>query len=230
MTRFLTSAICALGMLAPFSASALVADLTDEVVWPNPTANPVTKLIGSVNVTVKGIPELNNNEELNRPNTLAFAGGFLAGDRDGFGVVSDEVIAGKANPESIEVTFNQLVRIQSLAFLDLFDATANQAGRERVVVTFFEGATLKGSATFDAVASQGTLGYGAFASGFDFTGVDKLIFEAAVGPSSEFQDDGNNDFALAAIEFSVIPLPAPAFLLIGALGGFAALRRRQRTA
>lgn len=42
-----------------------------------------------------------------------------------------------------------------------------------------------------------------------------------------FLGNGNDNFTLASVEVASVPLPAGGLLLLGALGGFAALRRRK---
>lgn len=224
-------AACAIALcsLAPLSAQALsVADFTDGDFWGQPVSNPVSEVIDGVTVTVEGIPNLNNNEALNSP-TLAFAGGTLAARRDGFGVINDEVTEGGV--QSIEVTFaGAPVVVSELAFLDMFVHDNNSNRFERAQVEFFDGATSLGVQTVDAqlTSSQNRTGYVTAASSISGA-ITKLIFTAAFDPSDpgKFRDDGTNDFAPAAIAFTVVPLPAPALMLLGALGGFTFLRRRR---
>ena len=228
MTRTYAAILGALAIAAPLSANALaVADFTSESQWGVPLTNPVTKSIGGTDVTVTGIPALNNDEDfVPAVTTLAFAGGFLAGQRDGFGVFGDEIVAGTTQPQSIEVSFADDVFIDSFAFLDLFIG----AGTERAEINFFDrGGANIGTQFVDSVGA--TLGYVTAASSVT-SAVAEVIFTAAIGVTSpdQFWDDGNNDVAPAAIAFSVVPLPAPALMLIGALGGFAMFRRRRNIA
>ena len=225
-------AACAIALcsLAPLSAQALsVADFTDGAFWGQPVSNPVSRVIDGVTVTVTGVPNLNNNEVLNSPNTFAFAGGTLAADRDGFGVINDEVTEGSV--QSIEVTFaGAPVVVSELAFLDMFVHDNDSNRVERAEVEFFDGATSLGVQTVDALTtfSNDRTGYVTAASSIGGA-ITKLIFTAAFDPSDpgQFRDDGTNDFAPAAIAFTVVPLPAPALMLLGALGGFTFLRRRR---
>ncbi len=60
------------------------------------------------------------------------------------------------------------------------------------------------------------------ASAFDFTNVAALSFKI-----DSTSTRGNVDGQLASIEVSAVPVPAAGLLLLGALGGAAALRRRK---
>lgn len=227
----------------PMAANALVADFTNApgllggTQFPAATFNPGPPPSGTtsyvfagppaVTVTVTGIPQLGFPTDAG-PGLTPFAGTNLVGETDGLGVFGDEVETG---PQSIEIAFSTFVKISDLAFLDLFyNAGENNmnppmsGGRERAQVDFFNGAASVGQMLVDAAVPRVGTGYLEVASTVSAM-VTRLVFTAPSG--NAFIDDTNNDYAVAAIKFSVVPLPAPALLLLGALGGFAFLRRRQ---
>lgn len=81
-------------------------------------------------------------------------------------------------------------------------------------------------------------GFGAYTNGILVASNNPSVFGInivgfRVRASGTFIADGllgNDDFTIARIETASVPLPAGGLLLIGALGGLAALRRRRTVA
>ncbi len=140
----------------------------------------------------------------------------LACVRDGLGVGDDEITIGG---EYVRIDFGQMVRVTGFAFLDLF-SSFNGNNRERAVVTYGSG-----SMFFDSLLSETPSGDSGFlaAYGLDIV-TDYLIFTAG-GTNDNF---GQDDYALAAVNVSAVPLP-PALIMFGAaMGGIGFLARKRR--
>ncbi len=131
----------------------------------------------------------------------------LACVRDGIGVGDDEITIGS---EYIRVDFGQAVRITSLAFLDLFSSSSGN-NRERAVVTYGSG-----SMFFDSLLSETPGDDSGFLAAYGLDIVTNFLTFTADGTNDNL---GRDDYALAAIGVSPVPLP-PALLMFGAaLGG-----------
>ena len=131
----------------------------------------------------------------------------LACIRDGLGVGDDEITIGG---EYIRIDFGQTVRVTGFTFLDLF---SNQSGtsRERAIVTYGSG-----SIFFDSLLSETPGGDSGFLSAYGLDIVTNFLILTAGGSNDGL---GRDDYALAAIEVSAVPLP-PALIMFGAaLGG-----------
>ncbi len=109
-----------------------------------------------------------------------------------------------------------------------------------VAVTLFQGTILQLSAAFEngvdimfgsyyASIAQGMAGFfgGSINIAPGASEVLSITFGKVLDTGEQGQGKANIDFA---VEASVVPLPAAGFLLIGAIGGLAALRRRKTTA
>jgi len=140
----------------------------------------------------------------------------LACQKDGLGVRDDEISIGS---EQIVIDFGTVVKITSFAFLDLF-SSSNGNNRERASITYNGG-----SIFFDALLTETPGGD----SGFLNVGglsifTDKLVFTA--GGSND--NIGIDDYALAAVGVSAVPIP-PALLMFGAaLGGIGFISRSKK--
>ena len=142
--------------------------------------------------------------------------GSLECDRDGVGIENDEISMG----QTLNLVFDTAVRITSFEFLDLYIGT----GAEQVTVT------IDGGTSYN-VGAVGTSGDGGYAS---------LDLLALVGPGqniaftanslSTLWDDTNNDYALAAITVSAVPVPAAAWLFGTALIGLVGFGQRKKAA
>jgi hypothetical protein len=143
-------------------------------------------------------------------------------DGDGIGVRNDEITSG----EFVTLTFSKAVKVSAIYVLDLFKGRFNgEVGKEI--------ARISGDLTESIIATQ-TKSTGNN-SGYQFANVDSngytvtsLTFRA--GATNQFGDDGVRDYALAGLDVEVAPIPLPAggLLLLTAIGGLAAARRRKQ--
>ena len=223
-TAFAAFAIAA---AAPVAAFAGTADFTD-VPSVFSDSDPSTGVVDGVGISVTADPAGQLNTSTNPPSSTPplnpFGDKILALDNDGFGVNLGTVDEAD-RAEQIIVSFTSgPALVNGLAFLDFFAAEDREGSvNETALVTFNNSvAGTSSSVTFTATAGKPSRGY--FATTFDALLVDEIVFEA---PSTG-GEDGSNDFALAALH--IVPLPASALLLMGALGGFAALSRKRSVA
>ena len=135
--------------------------------------------------------------------------------KDGLGVGDDEITIGN---QRVTIDFGAVVRITSLAFLDLFSSQDGN-NQERAIVEYNGGTVF-----FDSLISETPGGDSGFLSISNLNIItDKLVFMA--GGSND--NLGSDDYALAAVGVSAVPLP-PALLMFGAaLGGIGFLRRKR---
>lgn len=132
---------------------------------------------------------------------------------DGIGIVDDEV----TNPdEHLTLSFSTAVSVSAIHVLDLF-------GDESVkVVINGVDYILNALGVYDGGAFDG------FATLVLDAPVTTTMIEFYAGIGNDFGNGlGNPDFALAGVDVATVPVPAGGLLLIGALGGLAALRRRK---
>jgi hypothetical protein len=185
-----------------FSAQAALLDLTDSSTTPSGFIDGVGYTLSS------NIGTLNSNE--NYDGTLSTGCSFLACEKDGIGISNDEVDA----KEILTLTFDSKVKVSALYFLDVYTSSI---GTEKVVISF-DGIEY-GTAVFGTEYHP----EGGFASLDGLYIMTQVIdFTAPLG----FNDDKNNDFALAGVEVSSIPVPAAAFLFVPAMLGMIGLRRK----
>lgn len=227
MMKFRTLTAAALVASAPLAVSAATIDFTGDAGVTFSESGPaqaVGTFSGGQTLTVTPIP---TDSVLNRegydgdgfnPDGLA-----LTYDGIGVGVQDDEV----TNPsEFLELVFSDVTTVTGIWVLDLFKfgADTEQTGddfTESLLVWFggradeFDAPDAVLMATSDAFSNGGW----GFLS-LDFTGT-RLTLGAGSG-----NEVGEPDFALAAVQ--VVPLPAAGFLLLGGLGGLAALKRRKK--
>lgn len=199
--------------LGATSTSAAVIDFTAGGV------NPVGTVLGvGYTVTAVGGPLTATPYDGGNPlPTNSFGLAFVA---DGYGVTDDEIttpaIPTRRRPvESITVTFASSVKIVGFAFLDLFQQIGELG---EVGVMSYAGGDVELS--FDPANAAN--GYA------EVTGLD--IRTKSVTFTVERTNDlrGFADGALAAIQVAAVPVPAAGLMLLGGLGGLAALRRRRK--
>lgn len=220
---FLLASGIAMGGVA--GASAATLDFTDFGSYIGYNASGATGSIGSVDWTlsaVGGALKVDTNPDVGDSTGISLA---LATDGVGVGSGDDEVTN---NDEALLLEFSRAIKVTAVHVLDLFFsvqppglelALAYDDATDTMIVQLAAGVPL-GDAT-------GGYAMGSFA---EFA-VKKMRFEA--GGTAD-NPTGTFDFALAAVEYAAsegnepdpVPLPAGGLLLLGALGGLAALRRR----
>jgi len=150
------------------------------------------------------------------PGSTGLAGATSeTGGFDGAGITDDEQRLGN----ELIVEFSSLVNVEKIQALDLFAANG---GVEQLDVTFYDSSNGVISSTALTGAGSGTGGY--VAQVLSVSGVKKIVFTTPVG--TNYNDDGNNDAALAGITYSVVPIPAAAWLFGSALVGMIGMGRR----
>lgn len=149
------------------------------------------------------------------------SGSGLSFETDGYGVGldDDEITTTLIRQEWIEIAFSAPTLVNAFYFLDLFQA-ANGGTVE------IGQATVDGSTTFSLVATDIA---GSGAGGF-VAAVFKPIYATVIRFTVLNSNDnlGYADGALAGIGIAPVPVPAAGLLMLGGLGGLAALRRRRK--
>lgn len=214
--KLLTGAVVGAVMaVSATTAGAYVIDYTKAS-----TGHSGSLFGGSVtwNMTASGV--LNNSQLFD--GTSSPAGTGLSFERDGYGVGKndDEITTFPNKPQEwITVTFSQAVKIDALYMLDLFrakDGSTLEVGQ----------ATIDGSSVVSLVAtdiaSTGAPGF----VGAVFKPIYATVIRFTVLNSND--NLGFADGALAGIGIAPVPVPAAGLMLLGGLGGLAALRRRRR--
>jgi len=238
MKAIITAAVMA-AVAGGAQAAPLIIDFTDRSVWSGKDAAATSSAnYGTLNVQLSTRPK--NKVDFTQdfdavPAAQPFCG-TLACVSDGLGIGGDEVTAidlSLSPPiQSATLTFNKSVRITGIHFLDLFtdqpggaDTTFEQAN---VYVDGTPGVTpIPTVTTFKAVEKFQENGGYAFAS-TNIVAANTATFFASSFPNND--GVGKPDFALAALEVSVIPLPASALLFGAALGGLGVVGRRKKKA
>ncbi len=227
-TVIATAMVCVLALpaaqaLAAPNISGNIIDFTNNTYFSGTVAGANPKITGTVagktfNVSSQGT--LNFSETTISGSDCP---GELACEQDGLGINDDEVSAGA---EYVTVDFGGAkVPIGTVYLFDFF--RANNSNFE------VSGISIDGIMPpniYTATAVKGTTGL--FTIDFAGLPVMSLTFTAPTTdgngvPIGGTFDDGSNDYAVAAI--SVVPLPLPLLMLLGALGSLGALGGRRRT-
>ena len=209
--------------LAAGTASAATIDFTDSATYAGADSSSISGSVFGKTWTVTGRPA----DSLNF--SQAYDGAPfdspLADEIDGLGIVDDEISnSTDMRAERLRIEFSGPVTIAGLHFLDLF---FGPDGAEKVQVWINrDGFSGFGGGGADAVveatdAFQTMGGYRFYET--NWTGVTSLVFGVGAGSNDPA---GVPDAALAGIE--VVPLPAAGWLLLGGLGGLAAMKRRKK--
>ena len=151
-----------------------------------------------------------------------------AGNRgDGVGIDNDEISGlSDTSGQILTLEFGTAVSISSIDFLDLYLNTDDNSKKEQARITIDGGTPY----TVDAIESSGVGGYARLdllALGGPIIG-KKLEFTAFQG--TNLQDDADNDYALAALTVSAVPVPAAVWLFGTALAGLIGFSRRRKAA
>ncbi|MBI1365644.1 MAG: VPLPA-CTERM sorting domain-containing protein [Alphaproteobacteria bacterium] len=194
------------------AANAALLDFTSGA------AGVPTGTVAGVSYAITSNGVVTNNEA--QDGSSCFGHG-LACEIDGLGVGDDEITGGAPNTlqtgEWLTVTFDRQVRLTGVAVLDLF---YSNRGAEAATIAW-QG----GSATISAAELEDS-GLSGFAALNFITGVltNFVSFTAA----NLFGDNGNNDYAVAALSYEPVPLPAALPLFLAGLAGLGFARARKR--
>lgn len=212
-----TGAVLSLGAVA---ANAYTIDFTDSG-----TGTTGTLFGGSVNWTMTASGILNNSQAFDGISTPATSASGLSFQTDGYGVgrADDEITTfPNGRQEWIRVAFSTPVLVNALYFLDLFIAP-NGSSQEIAVATMNGGFPVVNINAVDVFNRAN----GGFAS---TTFAPILASEIFFTVLSSNDSVGFADGALAGIGIAPVPVPAAGLLLLGGLGGLAALKRRRKAA
>ncbi len=174
---------------------------------------------GAINWTMTASGFLNNSQAFDG-NAAPSTG--LAYETDGYGVGrnDDEITTKPTSQEWITVTFSAPVLIDAVYFLDLFvspDGSSREVGQ----------ASVNGGNPLISLAAVDIAGSGAagsVAANFRPIWASTITF-TVLSTNDTF---GYADGALAGIGIAPVPVPAAGLMLLGGLGGLAALRKRRR--
>lgn len=220
---------------APFTA---LIDFTDRSQWSGSDAGATTsQSYGPLTVTLSTRPEnrANFNQDFDARNPIpAECGVILACESDGLGVIGDEItsvnLLQTPPNESATLEFSKPVRIKTLYFLDIF---TNEPGAGGITTfeqanVYVDGAGVGAATTFQAALPFQQSGGFLKVEGLNIQALLSATFFASAFPNNDAA--GAPDFAIAGVEVEVVPLPATALLLVGAIAGFGLLGRRRQTA
>ncbi|MEL6683357.1 MAG: VPLPA-CTERM sorting domain-containing protein [Pseudomonadota bacterium] len=205
--------IAAIATATVLSSSAAFAVTLDFTTGALPFSG--TELGGWTLTFVPDAPDVSETG----PGLLPLANGdTLAGTTDGVGILGDELDGG--GMQYAVLTFVEEVFLTNVYGLDHFaNATVNDQEEMRVTVGAVPGAI---DASLMATDTGG-IGFSDLVTSLRGT---TFTFWAGEGNDGA----GKPDFALAGVTVAPIPLPASALLLLGAVGGLGAMRRRAKRA
>lgn len=217
--KWCAGALASLALFAGAStADAYVIDFTDAG-----TGSTGTLFGGSVSWTMTASGILNNSQSFD--GSSAPSGTGLSFQTDGYGVgAHDDEITNYANNkmEWIKVKFSAPVLVNAIMFLDLFqtpDGSSQEVGQAA-----FNGGSPIISLYASDIAGTGAPGF----VGASFAAISVTeIFFTVLSSNDQY---GFADGALAGIGIAPVPVPAAGLMLLGGLGGLAALRRRRKKA
>lgn len=198
--------------MGAMSASAALLDFTDD---STPLSNG--------QYTISGDPVAPAADPTDAaPGVVALSNGdSLLGQNDGLGVRDDEIT--NPPPQSITITFNSNKRLTAVYFLDLFAGVGSaEVEQGRVVI-----GTERVGTGFESV--NGTQVVGTNDPGLaELTGLNLISDSFTFWVARTNDAVGKADGALAGIDVAPVPLPASSLMLLAALGGMGAMRRRKK--
>jgi hypothetical protein len=157
------------------------------------------------------------------------SGGALACVSDGVGIdigdpkIDSDEINGINKPgqnQILTITFDQVVKISGFHFLDMYIDPKNSHNREQATI-IADGALL---GTTSALENTGEGGYAQLI----ITPILAQTLEFSANFLPQFWDDSDNDYALAAVEVSAVPLPPAIWLFGTAIAGLLGMRRPKK--
>jgi len=194
------------------ASQAAVIDFTSNTLTATATGFEGTTLV-DIDWTIDGVPPsavLGDSVNASIVPTLNALG--MAGNHDGIGIDDDEVNMN----QTLVLTFSKDVKINTAYFLDLFQS---EDGSSFEQVTISNGVS---SVVHNAeVTTADPDGFGS-------------VLASLIGNSFTFTSTGTNDnqgledFALAGLHVTAVPLPAGLLLLGSAFGGLGMVRRRSK--
>ena len=210
-------ALAALAITVASSANAYVIDFT------HPSTGTTGSLFnGAVNWTMTASGVLNNNQAFDGNSAPSGTGLSFGTDGYGVGANDDEITTSSTTQEWIEVTFSTPVLIDAIYFLDLF--TTRSGSDLEIGQASVDGGNPLITLAATAIAGSGAAGF----VGAMFEPIYATVIRFTVLSGNDGR--GFADGALAGIGIAPIPVPAAGVMLLGGLGGLAALRRRRKKA
>lgn len=212
LAAFAAGATLALGVSA---ASASVIDFTKAT-----TGTTGAVLGGTVNWTMTANGILNNSQAFDGNSKPAASPLLFQTDGYGVGAKDDEITTTPKSKEVITLTFDKPTLIDAIYFLDLF--VSRDGLNKEVGVATFDGLTQVLLTAAETVRTGTNSGY--VAATFAPIMASVITFTVQLGNDGM----GSADGALAGVGIAPVPVPAAGLLLVGGLGGLAALRRRKK--
>ncbi len=203
--------------LLDFTDSSLIGSLTTVTNGYSGTYNGIGFTLTSTNGAVNFEQGYDGSAQIG----CQSGGGVLKCDQDGAGIhplhhgKDDEITGGS---QTLTLTFDQVVKISGFHFLDLYVNPDGKGSKEQATI-ILDGAFFK---TVDATATVGDGGYANLIIG----PILAQTLEFSANPYYIFWDDHNNDYALAGVDVSAVPLPPAVWLFGSAIAGLIGFRRR----
>ena len=203
-------------------ASGTIGSGVAAVTWTlSPSVTPMKYNFSSTSGAPAALQGTDNGFDGSSKAALQASSGLKL-DGDGVGVSNDEITIG----QFVTLTFSKAVKITGIHVLDLFwGEHQGEIGFEIAKVSGDLIASLTADQRKEVAPKTGYRFGSVDSNGFT---VSSLTFRASA--TNLFGDDGVRDYALAAVDYEVAPIPLPAggLLLLTALGGLAAARRRKQ--